>query len=41
MLHAWKLSLDHPADGRRLDLKAPVPEAFTAVLGLLGMATPG
>jgi len=40
MLHAWKLSLDHPADGRRLDLKAPVPEGFTSILNLLGIATP-
>jgi 23S rRNA pseudouridine1911/1915/1917 synthase len=40
MLHAWKLSLDHPGDGRRLDLQAEVPEAFSSVLKLLGIATP-
>jgi len=40
MLHAWKLSLNHPGDGRRMDFQAPVPPAYRAVLGSLGLAVP-
>jgi 23S rRNA pseudouridine1911/1915/1917 synthase len=40
MLHAWKLSLTHPADGRRLDFRAPVPEAYREVLDRLGIPVP-
>jgi 23S rRNA pseudouridine1911/1915/1917 synthase len=40
MLHAWKLSLDHPGDGRRLELSAPVPEALRELLERLGMEVP-
>lgn len=40
MLHAWKLSLNHPGDGRRLDLFAPIPAAYQEVLGLLGIELP-
>jgi 23S rRNA pseudouridine1911/1915/1917 synthase len=40
MLHAWKLSLDHPGDGRRLELRAPVPEAMRRVLAALGLPEP-
>jgi 23S rRNA pseudouridine1911/1915/1917 synthase len=40
LLHAWKLSIDHPADGRRLDFVAPIPEAYQAILGRLGIAVP-
>lgn len=40
LLHAWKLALDHPGDHRRLDLRAPVPEAFGKVLDLLGLERP-
>jgi 23S rRNA pseudouridine1911/1915/1917 synthase len=40
MLHAWKLSLDHPGDGRRLDFQAPIPADYRAVLTSLGMAIP-
>ena len=28
LLHAWKLSFDHPVTGRRLNLEAPVPADF-------------
>ncbi|HEX4047624.1 MAG TPA: RluA family pseudouridine synthase [Elusimicrobiota bacterium] len=28
LLHAWKLSFDHPVTGRRLELEAPVPADF-------------
>jgi 23S rRNA pseudouridine1911/1915/1917 synthase len=28
LLHAWKLSFAHPADGRTLSFEAPVPEDF-------------
>lgn len=31
LLHAWKLALDHPASGQRLNLEAAVPEAFEAI----------
>jgi len=40
MLHAWKLSLNHPADGRRLDFQAPVPQAYREVLAALGIPCP-
>lgn len=38
MLHAWRLALDHPADGRRISVEAPLPEAFAALLAQLGMS---
>lgn len=28
LLHAWRLSFDHPRDGRRLTVEAPVPADF-------------
>ena len=40
MLHAWKLSLDHPGDGRRLSLLAPLPEAYREVLARLEIELP-
>ncbi|BDU77826.1 RluA family pseudouridine synthase [Mesoterricola sediminis] len=40
MLHAWRLALDHPGDGRRLSCEAPLPEAFREVLAGLGLAAP-
>jgi 23S rRNA pseudouridine1911/1915/1917 synthase len=40
MLHAWKLAVDHPGDGRRLEMQAELPEAFLKVLGLLGIPRP-
>ena len=40
LLHAWKLSVNHPGDGRRLDLVAPVPEYFLGILKLLGIPRP-
>ena len=30
MLHAWKLGLDHPSDGHRLAVTAPMPPEFSA-----------
>ena len=35
MLHAWKLSLNHPDDGRRLDFTSPIPGEFTPWLQML------
>lgn len=32
MLHAFRLSLDHPRSGKRLDFEAPLPEDFEACL---------
>jgi len=40
MLHAWKLSINHPCDGRRLDFQAPVPTAYREVLASLGLQVP-
>lgn len=37
LLHAWKLALDHPADGRRLEVVAPLPAAFQEILRRMGM----
>lgn len=34
-LHAWKISLPHPVDGRPLAVEAPLPEALTRFLDLL------
>ena len=37
-LHAWKLALDHPGDGRRIAVQAPLPEGLRAILDRLGLA---
>lgn len=31
-LHSWKLSLDHPVTGARMDFESPLPKDFRAVL---------
>ena len=31
-LHAWRLALDHPGDGRRREFEAPLPADFHALL---------
>jgi hypothetical protein len=31
-LHAWRLRVPHPGGGRWLELEAPVPTPFTALL---------
>jgi 23S rRNA pseudouridine1911/1915/1917 synthase len=36
-LHAWKLSVDHPVTGARIDAEAPVPEAFRTLAAALGL----
>lgn len=33
MLHAWRLSLPHPADGRRMDFESPLPADVMQYLG--------
>ena len=33
MLHAWRLSLAHPADGRRMDFESPPPADLVHYLG--------
>jgi len=33
MLHAWKLSFDHPRGKRRMDFEAPLPEDFAKAIG--------
>ncbi len=40
MLHAWKLSLDHPTDGKRIEVTAPLPEVFRELLERLGIPLP-
>ena len=39
-LHAAAISLDHPADGRRLRFEAPLPPELAALLARLGFAAP-
>ncbi|MFN7957108.1 MAG: RluA family pseudouridine synthase [Holophagaceae bacterium] len=36
-LHAWKLSVDHPLTGTRIEAEAPIPEAFRALAASLGL----
>lgn len=36
-LHAWKLSVDHPLTGTRIDAEAPIPDAFRALAAALGL----
>ena len=38
MLHAWKLGFDHPRDGKRMELIAPLPPEFTEFAGVLDRA---
>ena len=37
-LHAWKLALDHPGDGHRIEVQAPLPAAYRDLLERLGLA---
>ena len=39
-LHAWKLAVDHPASGDRVQVEAPPPEAFRALAEALGLRLP-
>jgi 23S rRNA pseudouridine1911/1915/1917 synthase len=36
-LHAWKLAVDHPITGARIQVVAPIPEPFQALAALLGL----
>ncbi len=36
-LHAWKLSVDHPLTGARIDAEAPIPDAFRTLAAALGL----
>lgn len=36
-LHAWKLAVDHPATGERIQAVAPIPDAFRALALSLGL----
>jgi len=36
LLHAWRLGLDHPRDGKRLTLEAPLDAVWHRVLGSMG-----
>jgi 23S rRNA pseudouridine1911/1915/1917 synthase len=37
-LHAWRLALDHPTTGERLELESPLPPALRRVVGRGGRA---
>ncbi len=39
-LHAWRLSLPHPADARSLELCSPVPADMAAMAHTLGLGSP-
>lgn len=36
-LHAWKLALDHPGDGRRISVQAPLPAPYREMLARFGL----
>ena len=38
-LHAWKLSIDHPKSGKRMEFISPLPEDISGLLAQLGGAT--
>jgi 23S rRNA pseudouridine1911/1915/1917 synthase len=38
-LHAWKLAVDHPGDGRRIVVQAPLPEAYREMLERLDLTS--
>lgn len=40
-LHAWKLAVDHPGDGRRIAVQAPLPAAYRELLDRLGLSENG
>ncbi len=40
LLHAWKLAVDHPGDGRRIEAVAPLPAAFREAAERFGLALP-
>lgn len=40
-LHAWRLSLPHPADGRIMSFEAPVPDDMLRLVSEAGMVLPG
>ena len=40
VLHAWKLGVDHPGDGHRIQVVAPLPQAFRDLLARLELPEP-
>ena len=40
LLHAWKLALDHPSDGRRVAVQSALPDPFIEALKVMGFAVP-
>jgi len=40
LLHAWKLSVDHPGDGRRIEAVASIPAAFREAAERFGLELP-
>ncbi len=39
-LHAWKLAVDHPINGERISVEAPIPDEFREIAARLGLALP-
>ncbi|MCH7396651.1 pseudouridine synthase [Belliella sp. DSM 107340] len=37
LLHAWKLNFKHPINQELIEIKAPLPDYFVAILGKLGI----
>lgn len=40
-LHAWKIEVDNPVDGKRISFCAPPPTHMSALLEWAGMEAPG
>ena len=41
LLHAWRLSLAHPATGAAMEIEAPLDDAYAGLLRRFGWALPG
>lgn len=40
-LHAWRLALEHPITGGRLEIRAPIPPDIAGLLSIAGLETGG
>ncbi|HRY01314.1 MAG: pseudouridine synthase [Lysobacteraceae bacterium] len=41
LLHAWRLGFEHPVEGRRIDVEAPLDIEFGRALSALNLEAPG
>jgi 23S rRNA pseudouridine1911/1915/1917 synthase len=39
MLHAWKLYINHPSDGRQMHFTAPLPIEYVKIMTSFGITT--